>query len=48
MPDKSIFLDSNVIIYAYSDDDRKKDVSIALLKILPIISLQVINEVIHA
>ena len=25
MPDNAIFLDSNVIIYAYSDDDRKKD-----------------------
>ena len=39
MPDKSVFLDSNIIIYAYSDDGRKKDVSIALLKMHPIISL---------
>lgn len=47
MPDKSIFLDSNVIIYAYSDDDRKKAISIALLKMRPILSLQVINEVMN-
>ena len=47
MPDNAIFLDSNVIIYAYSDDDRKKDVSIALLKRRPVISLQVINEVMN-
>ncbi len=47
MPDKSVFLDSNMIIYAYSDDGRKKDVSIALLKMRPIISLQVINEVMN-
>ncbi len=47
MPDKRIFLDSNVVIYAYSDDGRKKDVSISLLKMRPIISLQVINEVMN-
>jgi predicted nucleic acid-binding protein len=47
MLDKPVLLDSNVIIYAYSDDDRKKNTSKSLLRTYPIISTQVINEVIN-
>lgn len=47
MPDKRVFLDSNVILYAYSDDERKKTIAKTLLKESPCISVQVINEVIN-
>ena len=46
MPDKSIFLDSNIIIYAYSETDTRK-AEIARKIIASgnvVISAQVINE----
>jgi predicted nucleic acid-binding protein len=47
MPAKPVFLDSNVIIYAYSHDARKKAIAKSLLRDDPMISIQVINEVIN-
>lgn len=41
------FLDSNILIYAFGNDKRKKDIAKSLLRIHPIISTQVINEVIN-
>ena len=43
MKDK-IFLDTNIIIYAFSNDTNKKQISKQFLKKSPIISIQVINE----
>ena len=47
MPAKNGFVDSNVILYAYSKDVRKKIIAKSLLKQYPAISTQVINEVIN-
>ena len=44
MPDK-IFLDSNIILYALTDEVKKKETAIDLLIEEPTISIQVINEV---
>ncbi len=45
MNGKSVFVDSNIILYAYSTDVRKKTVSKKILRIQPMISTQVLNEV---
>ncbi len=47
MPANPVFLDSNVIIYAYGPDNRKKTIAKSLLRANPVISIQVINEVIN-
>jgi len=44
MKDK-IFIDSNVIIYSYGKEEKKKNISISLLKSVPYISVQVLNEI---
>jgi predicted nucleic acid-binding protein len=41
----NIFIDSNVIIYSFDKEEKKKNISIALLKANPIISIQVLNEI---
>jgi len=46
MSDK-YFLDSNIIIYAFGSDTRKKETAKSLLRALPIISTQVINETVN-
>lgn len=43
----SIFLDSNVVLYAMGDDDAKRARGRALLAAEPTISIQVINECSH-
>lgn len=48
MPDDKIgFIDTNLWLYAFTDDDaRKKDISQALIQSLrPVVSSQVINEI---
>lgn len=47
MPADPVFLDSNVILYAYSADDRKKTIAKSLLRTYPLISTHVINEVLN-
>lgn len=47
MPANIGFVDSNVILYAYSNDQHKKSIAKSLLKKYPIISTQVINEVMN-
>ena len=44
MSDKRTFIDSNVILYLYSDNDRRKELVIALLNSDKTISTQVVNE----
>jgi len=45
MPDaKRGFADSNILLYAISDDTEKKPKALKLLKTHPVISLQVIHE----
>lgn len=39
-----MFVDTNILIYAISDDDEKKSKALSLLEKHPIISLQVIHE----
>ncbi len=46
MSDK-YFLDSNIIIYAFGGDTRKKETAKSLLRSRPIISTQVINETVN-
>lgn len=41
------FLDSNVVLYALGDDERKRAIACALLARQPTISTQVINECSH-
>lgn len=43
----SVFLDSNIVLYALSDDETKKHIALALLADIPHISTQVINECSH-
>lgn len=45
--DKTGFIDTNIWLYAFTDDDaRKKDISQALIQSLrPVVSSQVINEI---
>lgn len=45
--DMSDFLDSNVVLYAFGDDDIKRRISSQLLAGYPTISTQVINECSH-
>jgi predicted nucleic acid-binding protein len=42
------FLDSNVVLYALGDDERKRAIALSLLARQPTISTQVINECSHA
>ncbi len=39
-----VFLDSNIVVYAQSDDGRKTEIAMTLLNDHPVISTQVINE----
>jgi predicted nucleic acid-binding protein len=41
----SMFLDSNVVLYLLSADTRKADIAEKLLRDMPSISVQVLNEV---
>jgi len=43
----AVFLDSNIVLYAMSDDESKKTIALALLAANPYISTQVINECSH-
>lgn len=40
----SFFVDSNIFIYLFGDDDDKKNIAKALLAAKPVISIQVISE----
>ena len=45
MPGEKAFLDSNVLIYAYSvDEPEKRVIAVSLCRSNPIISFQVLNE----
>jgi predicted nucleic acid-binding protein len=46
MSDSIIFLDSNVLLYAFGNDAQRKNAAKDLLRMKPIISTQVMNEVI--
>ncbi len=41
------FLDTNVVLYSFSDDDNKRSIALSLLAVRPIISAQVLNESAH-
>lgn len=41
----SIFLDSNILLYAIGNDKYKKSLSIELIKKTPVITVQVLNEI---
>ncbi len=43
----AVCLDSNIVLYAMSDDDPKKAIALALLAANPHISTQVVNECSH-
>ncbi|HEU0187190.1 MAG TPA: PIN domain-containing protein [Gallionellaceae bacterium] len=43
----SVFLDSNIVLYALGDDEAKRTVATALLAQRPLVSTQVINECSH-
>lgn len=43
----ALFLDSNVVLYALGDDERKRTIAFTLLSRQPTISTQVINECSH-
>ncbi|MCP4699895.1 MAG: PIN domain-containing protein [Gammaproteobacteria bacterium] len=43
----SVFMDSNIVLYALSDDAAKKAIALALLAENPHISTQVVNECTH-
>jgi predicted nucleic acid-binding protein len=43
----SNFLDSNVILYAFADDEKKKEIALNLLAQFPSFSTQVVNECSH-
>jgi predicted nucleic acid-binding protein len=45
--DVASFLDSNVVLYALGDDERKRAIALGLLARQPTISTQVINECSH-
>jgi len=38
---------SNVVIYAFGEDTEKKNIAKSLLRLYPVISIQVINEVVN-
>ncbi|MBI5437475.1 MAG: PIN domain-containing protein [Nitrosomonadales bacterium] len=42
-----VFLDSNIVLYALGDDDKKSRIAAALIEASPWISTQVINECSH-
>jgi predicted nucleic acid-binding protein len=42
-----VFLDSNIVLYALGDDDKKCRVAVALIEASPWVSTQVINECSH-
>ena len=44
MSDKRTFIDSNVILYLYADDDRRKEIVKSLINPDYTISTQVVNE----
>ena len=43
----TVFLDSNIVLYAIGDDEQKRSVAVDLLLQTPVISTQVINECSH-
>ena len=43
----SMFLDSNIVLYAIGDDDSKRGIAASLLAAWPVISTQVVNECSH-
>ena len=43
----SVFIDSNIVLYALGDDESKRAVAVKLLADWPTISTQVINECSH-
>jgi predicted nucleic acid-binding protein len=43
----SVFIDSNIVLYALGDDENKRAVAVKLLADWPTISTQVINECSH-
>jgi len=43
----SVFLDSNVVLYALGDDDSKREIARGLLASQPYLSTQVVNECSH-
>ena len=47
MVDNASFLDSNVVLYLLSADEKKADSAEKLLKTKPVISVQVLSEVTH-
>lgn len=42
-----VFLDSNIVLYALGDDDKKSRAAVALIEDSPWVSTQVINECSH-
>jgi len=46
MPDKP-FLDTNIIVYAFSADDPRNEKAYALLEAGGVISVQVLNELVN-
>ncbi len=44
MSDKRTFVDTNVILYLFTDNDKKKNIATSLLSPANIISTQVVNE----
>lgn len=46
-PMNASFLDTNVVLYSLSDDDKKRSIALSLLAIRPVISAQVLNETAH-
>ena len=43
----SVFIDSNIVLYALGDDESKRAVAVRLLADWPTVSTQVINECSH-
>ena len=44
MSDKRTFVDTNVILYLFTDNDKKKNIAASLLSPANVISTQVVNE----
>jgi predicted nucleic acid-binding protein len=42
------FADTNIVIYAESDDGEKSKIALAVLEAAPVISAQVVNETVAA
>ena len=47
MPGENIFLDTNVLLYLLSSDAAKADKVESLLRLAPVISIQVLNETVN-